>query len=110
MATTLEYIQYVCDQIEGVGNIRYRKMFGEYMVYVEDRPVLLVCDNTVYVKMLPEVEGVLDGAETGKPYEGAKVHYILDIEDVPLCQSVIGILKTVIPVQKPRKPKKIKSP
>lgn len=105
MATTLEYIQYVCDQIEGVGNIRYRKMFGEYMVYVEDRPVLLVCDNTVFVKILPEIETLMQGADTGTPYEGAKVHYILDIEDRALCQAVIAILKTSIPVPKPRKKK-----
>ncbi|WP_090247263.1 TfoX/Sxy family protein [Eubacterium barkeri] len=105
MATTLEYIQYVCDQIEGVGNIRYRKMFGEYMVYVEDRPVLLVCDNTVFVKILPEIGDMMQGANTGTPYEGAKVHYILDIEDRDLCQAVIAILKTIIPVPKPRKKK-----
>ena len=34
MATTNEYIEYVCEQIQGVGEIRYQKMFGEYMVYV----------------------------------------------------------------------------
>lgn len=28
MATTQEYIEYVCEQISGVGDIRYRKMFG----------------------------------------------------------------------------------
>ena len=34
MATTKEYVEYVCEQIEGVGDIRFRKMFGEYMIYV----------------------------------------------------------------------------
>ena len=29
MATTQEYIEYVCEQITGVGEIRYKKMFGE---------------------------------------------------------------------------------
>ena len=33
MATTQEYIEYVCEQIEGFENIRYRKMFGEYIVF-----------------------------------------------------------------------------
>ncbi|SDY42825.1 transcriptional regulator, partial [Eubacterium barkeri] len=85
--------------------IRYRKMFGEYMVYVEDRPVLLVCDNTVFVKILPEIGDMMQGADTGTPYKGAKVHYILDIEDRALCQAIIAILKTIIPVPKPRKKK-----
>lgn len=53
MATSQEYIEFVCEQLVGVENVRYKKMFGEYMVYVNDKPVLLVCDNTVYVKKLP---------------------------------------------------------
>jgi len=28
MATTNEYIEYVCEQIQGVGEIRYTEMFG----------------------------------------------------------------------------------
>lgn len=31
MGTTIDFIEYVCDQIAGVGEIRYKKMFGEYM-------------------------------------------------------------------------------
>jgi len=46
MATTVDFIEYVCGQIDGVGAVRYKKMFGEYMAYVNDKPVLLVCDNT----------------------------------------------------------------
>ena len=29
MATDINYIRYVCEQVEGIGAIRYRKMFGE---------------------------------------------------------------------------------
>ena len=50
MATSPEFIQFVSDQVQPAGNIRYRKMFGEYMLYCDERPVLLVCDDTVYVK------------------------------------------------------------
>ena len=53
MATTKDYIEYVCERLHGAGGLRYRKMFGEYMVYVNDKPVLLVCDNTVFVKIVP---------------------------------------------------------
>ena len=40
MATTREYVEFVCEQIRGVGEIRYRKMFGEYMVYINAKPIL----------------------------------------------------------------------
>ena len=71
MATTKDYIEYVCERLHGAGGLRYRKMFGEYMVYVNDKPVLLVCDNTVFVKIVPELAALMADAERGLPYEGA---------------------------------------
>lgn len=50
MATTVDFIEFVCEQIHCNFSVRYKKMFGEYMVYVNDKPILLVCDNCVYVK------------------------------------------------------------
>ena len=83
MATSKEYIEFVCEQLDGIENVTYRKMFGEYMVYVNAKPLLIVCDNTVMVKKAPELASLMEGAPDGIPYEGAKVHYILDIENRP---------------------------
>ncbi len=100
MATNLDFAQYVCEQIAPCGCVRYRKMFGEYMVYVDEKPVLLVCDNTVFVKMLPEIAALMESAETGFPYDGAKEHYVLDIENAPLVSDVIRELVRITPVLK----------
>lgn len=105
MATSSDYVEYVCEQISGVGTIRYKKMFGEYMVYVNEKPMLLVCDNTVFIKELDCVSEIMKGAEKGFPYDGAKEHYILDIDDSELSKEVITILDSVIPVPKPKKKK-----
>lgn len=107
MATSLDYIEFVCEQIAGVGALRYRKMFGEYMVYVNDKPLLLVCDNTVFVKILPELSELMSGAETALPYEGGKEHYILDVEDKALAKAVIGILEPITPLPKTKKKKAV---
>ena len=56
MSTKKDYINYVLEMIDGVGQLRYKKMFGEYMIYVEDKPALLVCDDTVYVKIIDDLE------------------------------------------------------
>ena len=105
MATSPEFVEYVCEQLAGAGLLRYRKMFGEYMVYVDERPVLLVCDDTVYVKKVDAVAELLAGAETGVPYEGAKEHYILDIDNAPLCRAVTERLVAVTPLPKPKQKK-----
>ena len=77
-------------------------MFGEYMAYLNEKPVLLVCDNTVFVKKLPKTEPVMSEfrAECGFPYDGAKEHFILDIENRELLDKVIPILEEITPVPK----------
>ena len=108
MATSQEYIEFVCEQLASTEteNVRYKKMFGEYMVYVNDKPVLLVCDNTVFVKKLPELKELMSGAECGVPYDGAKEHYILDIENRELTAKAVEILEQITPVPKKRTNKK----
>lgn len=107
MSTTKEYIDFVCEQIEQYGDVRNRKMFGEYMAYLNEKPVLLVCDNTVFVKKIAETELVMKefNAECGFPYDGAKEHFILDIENRELLDRVIPILENATPVPKKRKSK-----
>lgn len=105
MASTLDFIEYVCEQIAGVGEIRHRKMFGEYMVYVNDKPTLLVCDNVVFVKMLDSIKEMMINAETGFPYEGAKESYILDIDHAEFSKEVIEAVLPFLSVPKPKKKK-----
>ena len=108
MSTTQDFAEYVCEQIRDSGDVRYRKMFGEYMVYVNDKPILLVCDNTVFVKKIDALADLLKDADVGFPYTGAKEHYILDIDDAGLSNAVIDVLEplTSVPVPKKKKSKK----
>lgn len=105
MASTQDFIEYVCEQVRGIGEIRYRKMFGDYMVYVNDKPVLLVCDDTVFVKELEEVKEIMKEAEVGVPYQGAKEHYLLDIDDIQLVKEVVTILEKITPIPKKKNKK-----
>jgi len=105
MSTTLDFAEYVCEQIRDTGAVRSRKMFGEFMVYVNDKPILLVCDNTVFVKQVEAVADILKDADVGFPYTGAKLHYVLDIDDAVLSNEVVRILEPITLVPKPKKKK-----
>lgn len=108
MATTVDFIEFVCEQIGGIGSVSYKKMFGEYMVYINEKPIFVVCDNTVFVKALDCIADQMQGAETGAPYKGAKEHYILDIDHADLSREIAMILEEHIPIPKPRAKKKKK--
>ncbi|MEG2669740.1 MAG: transcriptional regulator [Oscillospiraceae bacterium] len=102
MATNQDYIEYICEQIADSYDVTYRKMFGEYMIYINSKPLLTVCDNIVYVKILDCIKDLMIDAEVGEPYKGAKPHYILDVENREFAKQVIMVLEENT---KPPKPK-----
>ena len=103
MVTSKEYIEFVCEQLQGINGVTYKKMFGEYMVYVQGKPLLLVCDNTVMIKKLPELAALMQGAPEDFPYEGAKLHYVLDIENRELTRKAVEVLSQCIPLPKKKR-------
>ena len=50
MATDLDFVKFVSDQINDSCDVSYRKMFGEYALYSKGKVVALVCDNQLFVK------------------------------------------------------------
>lgn len=95
MATSQEYVDFCVQQIASAGFVQAKKMFGEYMIYVDQKPLILVCNNTCYIKMWDELKPLMANAPTAIPYEGCKLYYILDIED----KVTLDCLKIMWPIQ-----------
>lgn len=105
MASSTDFVEYVLEQLSGVGMLRHRKMFGEYCIYVNEKPIVLVCDDQVFIKIIPELAEIMASAEKGFPYEGASERYILDIENRNLARKAISILEQNTPLPKPKRKK-----
>lgn len=103
MACTEAFISYVSEMATQVGVVRSRKMFGDWMIYIDEKPAILACNNLAYIKMLPEIASLMAGAETGCPYPGAKLHYILDTDHRPEAVKVLKVLVPLLPYPKKRK-------
>ncbi len=103
MSTSLDFIQYICEQLNGIGVVTYKKMFGEYMVYLNSKPVITVCDNIAFVKKLDNIAEMMKNADVGFPYKGAKEHYVLDFEDADFCKKVLMKVEEVTPIPKRKK-------
>lgn len=100
MACSTEYIDYICRLLSPLGEVRSRKMMGDYVIYVNEKCMITACDNMAFVKKLPCVEALMKDAETGMPYPGAKEAYILDISNQSLALKVISILWDNLPFPK----------
>ena len=97
MASNIEFIEFISSQLEGLGYVSYRKMFGDYIIYLDEKPIILVCDNIAYIKRLPELSDLMSDAESGIPYEGAKEHYILDVDHKTVLQEAVKKLWKFLP-------------
>lgn len=102
MASDIDFVNFVMDQIDGAGIISSKKMFGEYMIYVNQKPIILICENTAYVKKIDCVKELLETEETGYPYKGAKEHYILDVDNGETAKDIVKALEKITPIPKKR--------
>lgn len=103
MTCTAEFIDFICDALSPLGEVRSRKMMGEYVVHVNGKCVITACDNLAYVKKLPCIAPLMADAECGSPYPGAREAYILDFSDPRKAIKVIQTLWEALPYPKPRK-------
>ena len=103
MACSQEFIDFICEVLEPLGEVRSRKMMGDYVIYLNEKCVITACDNNAFVKKLDSIAHLMEDAETGSAYEGAKEAYILDFADQNKAREVISILWEALPFPKKKK-------
>lgn len=107
MASDLEFVEFVVDQIKGAGVISFRKMFGEYAIYCEGKVVLLICDNQVFVKPTEAGRSFIGDVVEAPPYPGAKPSFLIDeqVEDKDWMSNLVRLTEMELPPPKPKKKK-----
>lgn len=106
MATQKETIEYILEKLGDPKRFSARAMFGEYALYADGKVVALVCDDLLYVKILPASDALEKLCEKGDPYPGARPHYI--VEESQLVQwnwlpSLLLDIADSLPAKKPKK-------
>jgi len=105
MTSSQSTIDYILDQLNSLGNVSARKMFGDYALYCGGKVVGLVCENNLFIKITEAGRKFVGkNYHEGFAYKGAKVSMRIDrdkIEDDEwLCKLVsitaenIGFPKT----------------
>jgi TfoX/Sxy family transcriptional regulator of competence genes len=105
MASSLDFVEYVCGQISDAGNIAYRKMFGEYAIYCNGKVIGLICDNQFFVKITSSAM-LSPSCEEAPPYPGAKPYLVIDrLEDREFLTALIINTCNALPLVKSKKNK-----
>jgi TfoX/Sxy family transcriptional regulator of competence genes len=95
-------------QLAGAGRVTARKMFGEYCVYLDGKPVALVCDDRLYVKPTAAGRGLAPDAAEAPPYPGARPHLLIPRADWADAAALARLLRATfdeLPMPKPKKRK-----
>lgn len=107
MASNVEFVKYVADQLSGAGAVTYRKMFGEYGMYLDGKIFALICNDQLYIKITEAGRRLMPELETAPPYEGAKDYFLFEeIDDKNLLVKLVTATWEELPVPKPKKAKK----
>lgn len=109
MGSSPSTIDHILSRVGGKMEVTSRKMFGEYGLYLDGRMVAMVCDDTLFVKALPETIACLGEHEERPPYIGAKPHAVVDERFMSGHGRLADLLRCAWKVQ-PEPKKKAKKP
>ena len=88
MASTKEYRDYVLEQLNLLGDISYKPMMGEYLLYYQDILFGGIYDDRLLIKKVESNKKYELSEEI--PYDGAKSMYqIENIEDQNEIRQII---------------------
>ena len=106
MASKIEFVEFMADQLRGAGEITYRKMFGEYGLYCDGKIFALICDDQFYIKITEAGKALHPELTEAPPYEGAKNYFLVEeVENREMLTELTRATCAELPVPKPKKRK-----
>lgn len=105
MASEQKFVDFVVEQIQKVGPISTKKMFGEYGIYADDKIFGLICDNKLFVKWTKVGRDFIGNPVEMPAYKGAKPSFLIEekIEDKDWLSELVRITLKELPAPKAKK-------
>ncbi len=102
MASQQNFVDFVVEQIQKVGTISTKKMFGEYGIYADDRIFGVICDNKLFIKPTKAGRDFIGDPVEMPAYEGAKPSFLIEekIEDKDWLSELVRITLKELPAPK----------
>lgn len=104
MASSKEYLEFVLVQLPA-GEVTFRPMMGEYMIYYRDKIIGGIYDDRFLVKQTAASKRLMPEAPLELPYEGAKEMLLADIDDREFLSVLLEAMYPELPAPKPKKKK-----
>ncbi len=105
MESDQNFVDFVVGQLENIGEVSSRAMFGEYVVYNRGKVVALICDNQLFVKPTDAGRAFIGNVVEAPPYPGAKPAFLIEdqLDDKEWLSHLISLTEKELPMPKPKK-------
>ncbi len=104
MASTKDYLHFILEQLNGLDEISYRAMMGEYILYYKGKAFGGTYDNRFLVKPTKSAKELMPNAPLELPYDGAKEMFLVeDIEDKEFLAELLNSMVDELPLPKKRR-------
>ncbi len=105
MPSDPQMAEFVCEMLQGLGEPRVRRMFTEYCIYLKDKPVGFVVNNTLLVKTNEEMRKERPELPTQKLFEEAvnPMWVIEDPDDRKTVRELYQMARDCLPAKRAKK-------
>ena len=104
MASNKDYLDFILEQLSGLGNVTYRAMMGEYILYWRGRIIGGIYDDRFLVKPTKSALAMMPDAGREIPYEGAKEMLLVDnVDSREFLAELITAIYGELPAPKKKK-------
>ena len=106
MPSSKEYLNFILDQLSDLGDISYRAMMGEFIIYYRGKIVGGIYDDRLLVKAVPAAIAYMQDASYELPYQGAKEMLLVEeVDNKTFLSGLFNAMFDELPTPKPKKKK-----
>ena len=98
------YLDFVLDQLSDCGDVAWRAMMGEYIIYCRGKVIGGIYDDRFLIKPTPSALAMMPDAERELPYEGGSEMLPVDrLEDREFLRALVEAVAGELPEPKPKR-------
>ena len=95
------YLDFITDQLSAAGDVSYRQMMGEYIIYYRGKVIGGIYDDRFLVKPTRSALAMMPDADREPPYDGAKEMLLVDrIDDRDFLCELLEAMYDDLPAPK----------
>lgn len=99
MASNKDFVEEVVNRLSNAGDVTYKRLFGEYGIYLDSVFIGAICDNQLFFKVTKQGRECLKEEVLAPMYKGAKPSFLIEeiYDEAYLCmlaqKTKLGLIK-----------------